>query len=106
MGKLGLPGGEFRELAADRKVELTAHIYDQLGVEARSIWAQGAFDYQDATEDHPHFSGFYSVWELDGAIEARKGVWLDAAAVADAPIPTSLRVLLTSLLDTRAMRTR
>lgn len=100
-----LPGGEFRPLAADRKAELAAHIHDQLGIEVRSIWGQGAFDYRHPGDDRPRFSGFYSIWEFDGDIPAGVGEWLDARAVAGSALEPRVKILLTSLLDTRAMKT-
>lgn len=103
---LGLPGGVFRPLAEDRKVELRAHLEDQLGIRARAIWAQGAFDYRDPTEPCERFSGFYTVWEWDGDVPAESGVWLDTEAVSGAPLVPSLRILLTSILATLALRTR
>ncbi len=105
-GGRGLPGGIFRPLAEDRKVELKAHLFDQLGIEARSVWAQGAFDYRHPGESEPAFSGFYSVWEWDGTISSALGEWLDPDGVAAAPeLPASLRVLLLSVLETVALRT-
>jgi len=100
-----LPGGEFRPLAEDRKAELAAHIYDQLGVEVRSIWGQGAFEYRDPLEARPGFSGFYSVWEFEGTIPAGSGEWLDPGGVAASSLDPRVKVLLTSLLDTKAMKT-
>jgi hypothetical protein len=103
----GLPGGVFRPLADDRKVELKAHIHDQLGVQATAVWAQGAFDYRDAEEEREAFCGFYSVWAWDGEIAPSAGRWLDARGVASEPgLPPSLRILLTTVLDTVAMKTR
>lgn len=104
-GQLGPPGGEFRPLAEDRKVELRAHIYDQLGIEARAVWAQGAFDYEHPADTEPHFSGFYSIWDFQGAIRDGAGEWLDAESVSRAPLDPSLRILLMSLLNTEAIRT-
>ncbi|HMO96228.1 MAG TPA: hypothetical protein PKD27_08895, partial [Tepidiformaceae bacterium] len=54
-GGPGLPGGVFRPLAEDRKVELRAHIWDQLGIEVRAVWAQGAFDYRNPDETEQRF---------------------------------------------------
>jgi len=103
----GLPGGVFRPLADDRKVELKGHIHDQLGVHARAVWAQGAFDYRDAAEEREAFCGFYSVWDWDGEIAPEMGRWLNAAGVAsESGLPPSLRILLTTVLDTVAMKTR
>jgi hypothetical protein len=102
----GLPGGEFRPLAEDRKVELAQYLHDQLGIEARAIWAQGAFDYQHPTEARRRFSGFYSVWEWDGDIPDSAGEWFDMAGVAGLDVSPSLRILLTSILDMKAMKTR
>lgn len=104
-GGFGLPGGEFRRLAGDRKVELAAHIHDQLGIEVRSIWAQGAFEYQDPAEQRQWFSGFYSVWEFEGTVPKGSGEWLDARGVAASPLDPRVKILLTSLLDTKAMKT-
>jgi hypothetical protein len=106
-GRLGLPGGVFRPLAEDRKVELRAHIWDQLGVRATAIWAQGAFAYRDPAEQTEAFSGFYSVWDWDGDVPASAGTWLDGDAVSWHPdLSPSLRILLTTVLNTVAMRTR
>lgn len=101
----GLPGGRFPPLADDRKGELRAHLFDQLGIMARAIWAQGAFDYWDPAEELPAFSGFYSVWEWDGEVPADAGEWCDAAGVAAAGLHPSLQILLTSVLATKALRT-
>jgi hypothetical protein len=105
-GALGLPGGVFRPLADHRKNELKAHLYDQLGVMAVAIWAQGAFDYQAPCESEPQFAGFYTVWEWEGNVPADAGQWLDKQAVEESNLPPSLRILLYSVLDTLAMRTR
>ena len=105
-GRDGLPGGVFRPLAEHRKVELRAHLYDQLGIEARSIWAQGAFDYQDPAEEGPGFSGFYTAWEWDGEIRPGTGRWAGKDDVVRSELPASLRILLLSVLDTLAVRTR
>jgi hypothetical protein len=106
-GGLGLPGGAFRPLAEDRKVELRAHIHDQLGVEAKNIWAQGAFAYRDACEAEEAFCGFYTVWDWDGGVPGGAGRWLDKDEVADEPgLPPSLSILLLSILDTVALKTR
>ncbi len=102
---LGLPGGEFRPRAQDRKIELQAHLLDQLGIVARRIWAQGAFDYQHPEDDRPYFSGFYTVWEWDGDVPANRGRWVSAAELEDLPLPTSLRILLLSVLSTQVLRT-
>lgn len=104
-GGEGLPGGVFRPMAEDRKVELRAHLYDQLGIDARAIWAQGAFEYQHPVEDHPLFSGFYSVWEWEGGVPAAAGRWVDAEDVARSGLTPSLKILLTSVLNTLALRT-
>ncbi|MCS7296396.1 MAG: hypothetical protein RMK15_04600 [Chloroflexota bacterium] len=101
----GLPGGEFRPLAEDRKVELRGHLLDQLGIVARTIWAQGAFDYQAPGEDRPRFSGFYTVWEWEGDVPADAGRWVSAAELDDVTLPTSLRILLLSVLTMQALRT-
>jgi len=105
-GGLGLPGGAFRPLADDRKVELRAHLYDLLGIEARSIWAQGAFLYRHPQEEEERFSGFYTVWQWEPEIPSGIGQWLDQDAVARADIPASLRILLFSVISTLAVRTR
>jgi hypothetical protein len=106
-GGLGLPGGVFRPMAEDRKVELKAHLWDQLGIEASAVWAQGAFDYQHPAEDRAWFSGFYSVWEWKGDLPATAGQWLGQDAVTAAPgLPPSLRILLITVINTVAMRTR
>ena len=106
-GGLGLPGGVFRPLAEDRKVELAGHIHDQLGVVAKNIWAQGAFLYRDGDETDEAFSGFYTVWDWDGEVADRAGRWMDRDAVAVQPgLVGSLRILLMSILDTVAMKTR
>lgn len=106
-GGLGLPGGVFRPLAEDRKVELAGHIADQLGVRAKNIWAQGAFIYRDAAEREEAFCGFYTVWDWAGDVPAVAGRWLDRDAVADEPgLSSSLRILLLSILDTVVMKTR
>jgi hypothetical protein len=101
----GLPGGVFRPLAEDRKVELRGHLFDQLGIEARSIWAQGAFMYRNPGEAAELFSGFYTVWEWDGEIPPSAGRWVDRELVATAGLVPSLAVLLTSILSMQAMRT-
>lgn len=102
---LGLPGGVFRPLADDRKVELTAHLWDQLGIDATRIWAQGAFAYRNPDEDGESFCGFYTVWEWDGDVPGGAGEWLDLAAVAVSALVPSLKILLTSVLNTTALRT-
>ena len=105
-GRLGLPGGVFRPLAEDRKVELRAHLFDQLEIDARSVWGQGAFDYRNPDEDVAKFSGFYTVWEWEGEIPPPAGRWLDRSGVEVAPdLPASLRILLLSVLATLALKT-
>jgi hypothetical protein len=104
-GALGLPGGVFRPLADDRKAELRAHLWDQLGVEAEAIWAQGAFDYQDPAEDRPFFSGFYTVWRWQPDPPPNLGRWLSHDDILRASLPPPLRILLISVLDTIAIRT-
>ena len=79
--RFGLPGGVFRPLAEDRKVELRAHLQDQLGIDAAKIWAQGGFEYRDAAEAEGAFSGFYTVWEWDGAVPPDAGIWVDARSI-------------------------
>ena len=103
---LAVPGGIFRPLADDRKAELKAHLYDQLAIMARAVWAQGAFMYQHPLERRPRFSGFYTVWEWDGDLSDELGVWLDAEGVTASSLPAPLRVLLLSVLATLALRTR
>ena len=103
---LGLPGGVFRKMAEDRKVELKAHLWDQLGIEATRIWAQGAFLYRNPNEAGEQFSGFYTVWEWDGDVDEGLGAWLGLEAVAAADLPPSVKILLTSVLNTTALRTR
>ncbi|HXU24648.1 MAG TPA: hypothetical protein VN697_11515 [Tepidiformaceae bacterium] len=103
---LALPGGIFRPLADDRKAELKAHLYDQLAIMARAVWAQGAFMYQHPLERRPRFSGFYTVWEWDGDVSDELGVWLDADGITASALPPPLRVLLLSVLATLALRTR
>lgn len=119
-GALGLPGGVFQPLAEDRKVELRAYLADQLGIDARAIWAQGAFYYQHPVEAAPRFSGFYTVWEGftvgdlrltnrgergPRAIAADAGTWLDADGVSDTVLPAPLKILLISVLNTQAVKT-
>lgn len=104
-GGLALPGGVFRPLAEDRKVELKAHLFDQLGIEATAVWAQGGFDYALPDDDGPRFAGFYSVWEWEGEVPDTAGRWLDEAGVGAAPLPPSLKILLISVLNTHALRT-
>jgi hypothetical protein len=103
--ELGLPGGVFRPLAEDRKVELRAHLRDQLGIEATRVWAQGAFTYRNPDETSEAFSGFYSVWEWDGELDEGLGTWLDLEGVAASALAPSAKILLTSVLSTTALRT-
>ncbi|HEX6032318.1 MAG TPA: hypothetical protein VFY90_12875 [Tepidiformaceae bacterium] len=105
-GELGLPGGVFRPLAEDRKVELKAHLWDQLGIEAGAIWAQGAFDYRAPGEDREYFSGFYTVWDWAGDVPEDAGIWTDVPSLAGTALVPSLKILLTSVLNTQALRTR
>lgn len=93
-------------MAEDRKVELKAHLWDQLGIEATRVWAQGAFEYRAPGEPAPHFSGFYTVWAWDGEVSSDAGDWLDADGLAAATIPAPLKILLTSVVNTLALRTR
>lgn len=102
---LGLPGGVFRPLAEDRKVELRGHLSDQLGIDARAVWGQGAFLYQHPSEEHERFSGFYTIWEWEGNVSADAGEWLDSNAVTASGLAPSLRILLISVLATLALRT-
>jgi hypothetical protein len=104
-GRPGLPGGAFRPMAEDRKVELRAYLHDALGIDARAIWAQGAFFYQHPEEEREEFSGFYTVWDWDGEIAPGVGTWMGAEAVATAALPASLKILLTSVLATQAVKT-
>jgi hypothetical protein len=104
-GHFALPGGVFRPMAEDRKVELKAHLWDQLGIEARAVWAQGAFEYRNPDEEREKFCGFYSVWEWDGKVEEREGRWLTADELAMTAVPASLRILLFSVLQTQAVKT-
>ncbi|MEX2081564.1 MAG: hypothetical protein WEC33_08100 [Dehalococcoidia bacterium] len=101
----GLPGGVFRKLAEDRKVELRAHLATQLGIEARAVWAQGAFFYRHPAEEREYFSGFYSVWEFEGEPSAGAGEWLSADEVRASLMPAPIRILLTSVLNTAASKT-
>lgn len=102
----GLPGGVFRPLAEDRKVELRAHLWDQLGIEARAIWAQGAFDYRNPGEaGGERFSGFYTVWEWAPEVQPEAGRWLTSEQIETSGLPPSLRILLLSVLATQAMKT-
>jgi len=106
-GELGLPGGVFRPLAEDRKVELRAHLAEQLGIAARNVWAQGAFGYRAPGEEAERFSGFYTVWNWDGDVAAEAGAWLDREQVQWLPsLAPSIRILLLSILDTVALKTR
>jgi len=105
-GALGLPGGVFRPLADDRKGELKGHFFDQLGIRASAVWAQGAFLYRHPLEPRERFSGMYTVWEWEGDVAPGAGLWLDAEGVARADLPPSVRILLTSVLATLAVRTR
>ena len=106
-GRLALPGGPFPPLAEDRKAELSGHISEQLGVTVRTLWAQGAFAYAEPGAGPEAFSGFYTAWDWEGEPPAGGGAWLDAEQVQWAPgIAPSLRILLLSVLDTKAVRTR
>ena len=106
-GVFGLPGGVFQPLAEDRKVELRAHLLDQLGINARNVWAQGAFAYRAPGEEMELFSGFYTVWDWDGEIAPDAGAWLDKEQVQWLPtLAPSIRILLLSILDTVALKTR
>jgi hypothetical protein len=101
----GLPGGIFRPMAEDRKVEVRAHLWDQLGIEARAVWAQGAFEYRNPDEAAERFSGFYTVWEWEPDVPAEAGCWLTSDEVAASALTPSLRILLLSVLATLAMKT-
>ena len=106
-GRFGLPGGVFRPLAEDRKVELKGHLEEQLGIRATAVWAQGGFEYQHPAEARSAFCGFYSVWEWEGDVPDSAGRWLDEEQITWLPgLPGSLRILLISVLQTVAMRTR
>lgn len=105
-GGLGLPGGVFRPMADDRKVELAGHLYDQIGIRATRTWAQGAFEYQDAGETTAAFSGFYSVWAWEGEVREGAGRWCSKEEIVAEPMPPSLRILLVSVLETQAVKTR
>lgn len=110
-GVWGLPGGVFRPLAENRKVELRAHLWDQLGIDVRpgAIWAQGAFRYRHPTDTEERFSGFYSVWEWTGepSLDPDAGAWfaLEDLPASAAALSTSLRILLVSIINTTALRT-
>jgi hypothetical protein len=104
-GHFGLPGGVFRPMAEDRKVELRAHLWDQLSIEARAIWAQGAFEYRNPDETAEKFSGFYTVWDWDGEVAEDAGRWLNQDEIAMTALPSSLRILLFSVLQTQAVKT-
>ena len=104
-GHFGLPGGVFRPMAEDRKVEVAAHLWDQLGIEASAIWGQGAFVYRNPDEDRERFCGFYSVWQWTGDVPESAGRWLNDSELAMTALPASLRILLLSVLHTRAMKT-
>jgi hypothetical protein len=102
-----LPGGVFRPLAEDRKFELRAHLQEQLGIDPTRTWAQGAFDYHHPRDERPEFSGFYTVWDWEGEVPEGRGAWLDKLDVSlSRTLPQSLRILLFSILDTVAMKTR
>ena len=104
-GDVGLPGGVFRPMAEDRKVELKAHLWDQLQIEATRVWAQGAFLYRNPDEDRDVFSGFYTVWEWEGGVDPALGEWLDLEGVERSAFVPSVKILLTSVLNTTALRT-
>ncbi|MEX1103768.1 MAG: hypothetical protein WED87_05945 [Dehalococcoidia bacterium] len=104
-GALGLPGGIFRPMAEDRKIELKAHLWDQLAIEATRIWAQGAFTYRNPGEECEAFCGFYTVWEWVGDVPDERGEWLDVEGVAASLLQPSVKTLLTSVLNTTALRT-
>ncbi len=100
-----LPGGTFGRLADHRKHELIAQLWDQLGIEATAMWAQGAFDYRAPGDDRERFSGFYSVWDWDGEVPGDAGAWFTIEELPGLPLPPQLRILLTSLLSSQPMRT-
>jgi hypothetical protein len=101
----GLPGGTFPPMADHRKNELRGLLWDQLGIDAGSIWAQGAFDYRNPDEETERFSGFYTVWEWDGEVPEDAGAWVGAASLSEFDLPASLRILLLSVLSMETMRT-
>lgn len=101
----GPAGGIFAPLAEDRKAELQAHLIEQLNIVARRIWGQGAFDYRHPEEDREYFSGFYTVWQWDGDLLEGRGLWLGQAQVAALDVVPSLKILLTSIIDTQAIQT-
>ena len=105
-GRFGLPGGIFRPLAEDTKVELAGHLAEQLGITATKIWAQGAFLYQNPDESTPFFSGFYTVWDWDGQVADEAGHWIDNRGLLEYELSPSLRILLLSVLETEAIKTR
>jgi hypothetical protein len=104
--RFGLPGGIFRPLAEDRKAEVRGHLLDQLGIMSRAVWAQGAFIYHHPVEEIPQFSGFYTVWEWDGEIDEGAGRWFGAHDLEQANLETAMRVLLLSVMATKAVHTR
>lgn len=104
-GRFGLPGGIFRPLAEDRKVELRAHLWDQLAIEARAVWAQGAFEYRNPDEETEKFSGFYTVWEWEPDPAPALGRWFDSSQVAASTLVPSLKILLQSVIATQAVKT-
>ena len=104
-GGFGPAGGVFAPLAEDRKAEVQAHLVEQLGIVARRIWGQGAFDYRHPEEDREYFSGFYTIWQWDGEIPERRGAWLGQAQLASLDVVPSLKILLTSIVDMHAIQT-
>ncbi|MFN0097002.1 MAG: hypothetical protein ACKVVT_19760 [Dehalococcoidia bacterium] len=105
-GRFGLPGGIFRPLAEDPKVELAVHLFDQIGIRPTRIWAQGAFLYQHPSETSEAFSGFYTVWDWDGVPTDDAGHWIDKRGLLEYTLSPSLRILLLSVLETEAIKTR
>lgn len=101
----GLPGGAFPPMADHRKHELRALLWDQLGIDATKIWAQGAFEYQGPGDTQARFSGFYSVWEWEGEVANHPGAWVGQKELGDYSLPAPLRILLFSVVSTEAMRT-
>lgn len=105
-GKAGLPGGPFPPLADHRKHELSAILWDQLGIEAETIWAQGAFEYRDPADSEERFSGLYSVWEWTGDVPEDAGCWISRDELRElTAIAGPLKVLLFSVLSTEALNT-
>jgi hypothetical protein len=105
-GRFGLPGGVFRPLAEDTKVELAVHLAEQLGIKSTRIWAQGAFVYHHPAEAEEALSGFYTIWDWEGEVPDGAGHWIDNRGLLEYDLPPSLRILLLSVLETEAIKTR